>query len=208
MPTEHTYWDSLCSIPTVDLLAHLGLVLGSIVPNSMAKECSMLMITKLNSPDRASQKVSTLIDMTTIRQHYKRKEKQNDPSVGSFWPTTWFADLPQPVLNVVQADSPVAPLKIDQQTLADATEWFKSALGLGQLMQDEHEETPAPQGRSMHHFEVKLTDRVSLSSKLLAEVLIGGVDANTKRSHSPEPSTAETQPPQKRQKVDISSLEY
>ena len=74
---EHSYWESLCTIPTAELLAHLGVVLASIVPNSMAEERSMSTITKLNSPDRASQKVSTLIDMVAIRQYYKRKENQD-----------------------------------------------------------------------------------------------------------------------------------
>jgi hypothetical protein len=74
--TERSYWESLCSVPTAELLAHLGVVLTSIVPNSMSEERSMSTITKLNSPDRASQKVSTLIDMVTIRQHYKREEKR------------------------------------------------------------------------------------------------------------------------------------
>lgn len=72
--TEHTYWESLCSVPTAELLAHPGVVLTSIVPNSMAEERTMSTLTKLNSPDRAAQKVSTLIDMATIRQYYKREE--------------------------------------------------------------------------------------------------------------------------------------
>jgi hypothetical protein len=42
----------------------------------MAEERSMSTLTKQNSPDRASQKVSTLIDMALIRQHYKREEKK------------------------------------------------------------------------------------------------------------------------------------
>lgn len=74
---EHSYWKSLRTIPTAELLAHLGMVLRSIVPNSMAEERSMSTITKLNTPDRASQKVSTLVDMVAIRQYYKRKENQD-----------------------------------------------------------------------------------------------------------------------------------
>ncbi|KAF8594843.1 hypothetical protein BDV93DRAFT_458235, partial [Ceratobasidium sp. AG-I] len=72
---SRTYWQGLCSVPAADLLAHIGMLLTSIVPNSMAEERTMSTITKLNSPDRASQKVSTLIDMVAIRQHYKREEK-------------------------------------------------------------------------------------------------------------------------------------
>jgi hypothetical protein len=72
--TAREYWENLLSIPSADLLAVIGILLASIVPNSMAEERTMSTITKLNSPDRGSQKVSTLIDMVKIRQHYRREE--------------------------------------------------------------------------------------------------------------------------------------
>ncbi|CEL56164.1 hypothetical protein RSOLAG1IB_11852 [Rhizoctonia solani AG-1 IB] len=75
------YWENLILVPSADLLALVGLLLSSIVPNSMAEERTMSTITKLNSPDRASQKVGTLIDMTTIRQYYKREEALKSPVV-------------------------------------------------------------------------------------------------------------------------------
>lgn len=74
-PGSRAYWEDLRSTPAADLLSYLGLILTSAVPNSMAEERSMSTLTKLNSPDRASQNVSTLINMTAIRQHYKREEK-------------------------------------------------------------------------------------------------------------------------------------
>lgn len=76
--SSRSYWEELCSLPAANLLANLGVILTSIVPNSMAEERSMSTITKLNSLDRASQKVSTLINMTMIRQHYKREENKNN----------------------------------------------------------------------------------------------------------------------------------
>ncbi|KAG9105477.1 hypothetical protein FRC07_009251, partial [Ceratobasidium sp. 392] len=205
--TEHTYWESLCSIPTADLLAHLGVVLGSIVPNSMAEERAMSTITKLNSPDRASQKVSTLIDMTTIRQHYKREENRSNPSAHSFRPAVRFADLSQPVLDVVQTDPTVELINPNRQNLTDAEEWIENTLYMGQSIEDGREETPVPRGNP-HHFEVELTDGVTLSSKLLVDMLTDSPNVSVKRSRSPELPAVEALPPGKRQKVDISALDY
>ncbi|EUC62977.1 NACHT domain protein, partial [Rhizoctonia solani AG-3 Rhs1AP] len=70
--TACEYWEELLSVPSADLLAVVGLLLASIVPNSMAEERTMSAITKLNSPDRARQKVSTIINMVAIRQHYRQ----------------------------------------------------------------------------------------------------------------------------------------
>ncbi|KAF8593070.1 hypothetical protein BDV93DRAFT_516850, partial [Ceratobasidium sp. AG-I] len=62
----------------------------------------MSTITKLNSPDQASQKVSTLIDMVTIRQHYKREEKAITKASHSLRPTVRFADLS----NIINSATP------------------------------------------------------------------------------------------------------
>jgi hypothetical protein len=72
--TSRQYWEEMSTVAGADLIAYLGVLINSIVPNSMAEERTMSVITKMNSPDRASQKVSTLFDMTLIRQYYKREE--------------------------------------------------------------------------------------------------------------------------------------
>ncbi|CUA68969.1 hypothetical protein RSOLAG22IIIB_08222 [Rhizoctonia solani] len=48
------YWEGLLSVPPADLLALVGLLLSSIVLNSMSEQRTMYTITKLNSPDRSS----------------------------------------------------------------------------------------------------------------------------------------------------------
>lgn len=41
----------------------------------MAEERTVSNFTKLNSADRANQKVSTLVHMTQVRQHYRRQHE-------------------------------------------------------------------------------------------------------------------------------------
>ena len=67
------------SIPLMDLLGVVGLLLASIAPNLMTEERAVLIIAKLNSPDQSSRKVATLIDMATIHQHYKRDGARTIP---------------------------------------------------------------------------------------------------------------------------------
>ena len=65
--TSYEYWEQMLAVPGADLLAYLGVLINSFVPNSMAEEQTMLVFSKLNTPNRASQKVSTLFDMALIR---------------------------------------------------------------------------------------------------------------------------------------------
>ncbi|KAG8730820.1 hypothetical protein FRC11_005724, partial [Ceratobasidium sp. 423] len=102
--TAREYWENLLSVPSADLLAMVGLMLASIVPNPMTEERTMSTITKLNSPDRSSQKVSTLIDMVTIRQHYKREEVSTKLVTRSLRPAVRFADL-APAVRLLMPDS-------------------------------------------------------------------------------------------------------
>ncbi|CAE6465834.1 unnamed protein product, partial [Rhizoctonia solani] len=146
------YWENLISVPSADLLALVGLLLSSIVPNSMAEERTMSTITKLNSPDRAAQKVGTLIDMTTIRQYYKREEALKSPSSHSLRPTVRFADL--------TAAAQILTPKYDAMQCKGAA-------------YDEFTETsnePVPTG-SQSYFEVEREDGVFLASKVLFDTL-------------------------------------
>lgn len=69
--TACDYWEQMLTVPGADLLAYLGVLINSFVPNSMAEERTMSIFNKFNTPDRASQKVSTLFDMALIRQFYR-----------------------------------------------------------------------------------------------------------------------------------------
>ncbi|KAG9076086.1 hypothetical protein FRC06_009715, partial [Ceratobasidium sp. 370] len=68
------YWTSLSRHPHAQIIAYLAIKLFSVVPNSMAEEQTVSCFTKLNSPDRARQKTSTLLFMTQIKQHEQRIE--------------------------------------------------------------------------------------------------------------------------------------
>lgn len=51
----------------------LGVKLYSVVPNSMAEERTVSTFTKLNSADRAAQKADTIVNITKVKQHLRRK---------------------------------------------------------------------------------------------------------------------------------------
>ncbi|CAE6455390.1 unnamed protein product [Rhizoctonia solani] len=110
----------------------------------------MSTITKLNSPDRAAQKVGTLIDMVTIRQYYKREEAVESLSPRPLRPTVRFADL----TSAVQILTPDC-----DATQAESIEFDGPA---------ETSDEPAPIG-CRNYFEVEREDGVFLASKLLEE---------------------------------------
>ncbi|QRV92571.1 hypothetical protein RhiJN_20589 [Ceratobasidium sp. AG-Ba] len=205
--TEHMYWESLRSIPSADLLAHLGLTLGSIVPNSMADERTMSTLTKLNSPDRASQKASTLIEMATIRQHYKREENAYFQVSKALRPTVRFADLPQYVPSSTPTNPSLTPTSNSQQSILEAAEYLEDVLALGESSLSQNEGISATRG-SGQHFEVELTDGVFLGSSQLVDLISDRPGKVTKPSHTYDLPPAKSQPPHKRQKVDIRTLMY
>ncbi|KAG8770798.1 hypothetical protein FRC12_004041 [Ceratobasidium sp. 428] len=204
--TEHLDWESLRSVPSADILAHLGSVLASIVPNSMAEERSMSTLTKLNSPDRASQKVSTLIDMATIRQYYKREENQLLQILRPTFPTVRFTELPRIEKNS-PAHEPVEPSDIEKQHTIDASEHIEDVLSLGKPTHGEDEAAPAPRGNGQY-FEVEVTDGISLSSNMLIGMISDRSNANTGTSRPPELPPTVHLPPAKRQKVDFKRVEF
>ncbi|QRW06033.1 hypothetical protein RhiLY_05032 [Ceratobasidium sp. AG-Ba] len=199
--TEQAYWDSMSSVPAAELLAHLGTILTSVVPNSMAEERSMSTVTKLNSPDRAAQKVSTLIDMVAIRQHYKREENRESSKLRAFRPTVRFADLSQ---VIIATNSTNKESKIDTNGVSAVLRELDNDLTSGH---DDVELSTAAKG-SLHHFEVELSDGISLSSKLLSSLISDDPATVIKRSSSPEPPATVVQSAQKRQRVDVSTVVY
>jgi hypothetical protein len=76
--TPQEYWTKLSRHADAAVLAYVALKLLSIVPNSMAEERTVSNFTKLNSPDRAKQKVATIVYMTQIRQHELRELVSTD----------------------------------------------------------------------------------------------------------------------------------
>ncbi|KAG9094908.1 hypothetical protein FS749_011541 [Ceratobasidium sp. UAMH 11750] len=86
------YWTNLSRHPHAQILAYLAIKLFSVVPNSMAEERTVSCFTKLNSPDRARQKTSTLLFMTQIKQHEQRIENTRTGRI-SIAPTVRFRSL-------------------------------------------------------------------------------------------------------------------
>ncbi|KAG9125167.1 hypothetical protein FRC07_008716 [Ceratobasidium sp. 392] len=175
----------------------------------MSEERTMSTVTKLSSPDRGSQHVSTLIDMATIRQHYRREEIS---SLRSFRPTVRFAELPSSVeAPAAQTNEPGAEMPHPgHQVLRDATEY------LGELVRQQ--DPPVSQyttsgqsdsrGTEIQSLEIESNDGVSLSSNLLTNLLSDRPVLLSKQSCSPELPLADAMPPAKRQKIDVSALEY
>ncbi|KEP46915.1 DUF659 family protein [Rhizoctonia solani 123E] len=187
--TSHEYWETLLSVPSADLLAMVGCLLASIVPNSMAEERTMSTITKLNSPDRSSQKVSTLIDMATIRQHYKREEACTILPSRSLRPSVCFADL-----------TPAAQILTPDCSSIESEDPAESAYNESQ--DDIHGRTAMG---SRHYFEVEHEDGVFLASKMLSKALSDRTNVSQKLVR-PLESPLHPEPTHKRQRVDIDSI--
>ncbi|KAF8759953.1 hypothetical protein RHS01_01414 [Rhizoctonia solani] len=188
--TACEYWENLLSVPSADLLAMVGIVLASIVPNSMTEERTMSTITKLNSPDRASQKVSTLIDMVTIRQHYRREEALTNPLLR---PTVRFADL-TPAARILTPDLSLAEGEGDSEDTSSNAKYLGGVAGT------------SPVG-SRNYFEVEREDGVFLASKALFEALSDGQSNSQKMTH-PLESPTRPEPTRKHQRVDIDSIVF
>ncbi|QRW16066.1 hypothetical protein RhiXN_04067 [Rhizoctonia solani] len=191
--TACKYWENLLSVPSADLLAMVGIVLASIVPNSMTKERTMSTITKLNSPNRASQKVSTLIDMVTIRQHYRREEALTNPTTQLLRPTVRFADL-TPAARILTPDLSLAEGEGDSEDTSSNAKYLGGVAGT------------SPVG-SRNYFEVEREDGVFLASKALFEALSDGQSNSQKMTH-PLESPTRPEPTRKHQRVDIDSIVF
>ncbi|KAG8790888.1 hypothetical protein FRC12_010766 [Ceratobasidium sp. 428] len=172
----------------------------------MAEERSMSTLTKLNSPDRASQKVLTLIDMATIRQYYKREENQLLHIPRPTFPTVRFAELPQIEKNS-SAHELAEPSDVEKQHTIDASEHIFNVLALGKPTHGEDEAALAPRGNGQY-FEVEVTDGISLSSDMLIGMISDRPNANTRTSRPPELPPAVHLPPAKRQKVDFKRVAF
>ncbi len=61
---------NLCPLPIHQIL---GVKLYSVVSNSMAEERTVSTFTRLNSADHAAQKAGTIVNITKIKQHLRRK---------------------------------------------------------------------------------------------------------------------------------------
>ena len=59
--------------PLMPIRQVLGVKLYSVVPNSMAEERTVSTFTKLNSAERAAQKADTIVNITKVKQHLRRR---------------------------------------------------------------------------------------------------------------------------------------
>ncbi|KAJ7828008.1 hypothetical protein B0H13DRAFT_1656537, partial [Mycena leptocephala] len=79
------YWTAMSQQEEASILAFLAIKIFSILPNSMAEERTVSRFTRNDSVDRASQDASTIVDMTKIYQHNRRKwANENSVSRTSF----------------------------------------------------------------------------------------------------------------------------
>ncbi|KAK7687035.1 hypothetical protein QCA50_009535 [Cerrena zonata] len=73
--TPQTYWKHLrATCEDAQPLATLACMILDVMPNSMAEERTVSCFSWLNAPLRANQKVSTLVRLTQVRQHYLREQ--------------------------------------------------------------------------------------------------------------------------------------
>ncbi|CAE6446463.1 unnamed protein product [Rhizoctonia solani] len=88
--TPRKYWEKTGLHEDANIMGYLGVKLFSVNPNSMAEERTVSNLAKLNSPDRARQKTSTLIAMTQVKQHELRLKSTAEDVPG---PAIRFRDL-------------------------------------------------------------------------------------------------------------------
>ncbi|KAG9109345.1 hypothetical protein FRC07_008337, partial [Ceratobasidium sp. 392] len=103
------YWKKLTKHPDACFLAPVAVKLFSLVPNSMAEERTVSCFTKLNSKYRASQKISTLVHMTRIRQHLIRERQHSASGKPRSNPVLKFQDLSSTLLNPQSANKSITP---------------------------------------------------------------------------------------------------
>ncbi|KAG8706755.1 hypothetical protein FRC09_002240 [Ceratobasidium sp. 395] len=90
------YWSKLLKHPDACFLAPVAVKLFSLIPNSMAEERTVSCISRMNTKDRSCQKISTLIQMTQIRQHLLRQREKKKPI---YKPVVKFRDLDTSLLK-------------------------------------------------------------------------------------------------------------
>ncbi|KAG8779902.1 hypothetical protein FRC12_023728 [Ceratobasidium sp. 428] len=90
------YWSKLLRHPDACFLAPVAVKLFSLVPNSMAEERTVSCISRMNTKDCSCQKISTLIQMTQIRQHLLRQREKKKPI---YKPVVKFQDLDTSLLK-------------------------------------------------------------------------------------------------------------
>ncbi|KAG9087421.1 hypothetical protein FRC07_012828, partial [Ceratobasidium sp. 392] len=170
----------------------------------MAEERTMSVITKLNSPDRALQKVSTLFDMALIRQYYKREQNTHN-NKRRVRPTVCFADLsryldtPKTLVKLEypmpDASTPVA--SIPHNVLFEDAEELKYQL-------NSTDADSVKFGRQ-DVFEAETVEGILLLSKLLTDVLTD-TPHNAQPSRLSLPAISMPVQPQAHQPVDVSKI--
>ncbi|EJD33382.1 hypothetical protein AURDEDRAFT_177535 [Auricularia subglabra TFB-10046 SS5] len=88
-PSPLEYWRHLAKVKDARLLAPfeiLGVKLFSILPNDMPEERTMSVVTKIDSPSRATMKPTTLVNFVRVKQHNDRENAtfKTPPSVLRF----------------------------------------------------------------------------------------------------------------------------
>ncbi|KAG2142162.1 hypothetical protein BD769DRAFT_1772670 [Suillus cothurnatus] len=84
-----SWWTHLAGVPEGNILATLAVKVFSVRPSSMPEERTMSVFTRMNSALRNRQNVSTLVNMTQIRQWYMYDSASKHPER----PTINFYDL-------------------------------------------------------------------------------------------------------------------
>ncbi|KAL5484890.1 hypothetical protein ACEPAI_7532 [Sanghuangporus weigelae] len=180
--TDHAggWWKQLDIDRTNDAqpLAKLARTLFEVLPNSMVDERTASTIKWYNSRLRNRQQVPTLIRMTTIRQWYRKNEKDK---TSSFRPTVRFRDMKETLLgskSAVRAEKPDSEGKRDDvpnttdndndnednEETSDAVEESNEEFDIDALEDDskEHEKFSAT--------KLDLEDTINIKSPILLDL--------------------------------------
>ncbi|CAE6442050.1 unnamed protein product [Rhizoctonia solani] len=166
--TPQEYWTKLSRHADAAVLAYVALKLLSIVPNSMAEERTVLNFTKLNRPDRAKQKVATIVYMTQIRQHELRELNKDNPPPTA--PTVRFRDLS----DHVKASVGSVPTVVSQSTETDDDTSESMAEDVADTWEAEagfDEVIERPPAGSRTRFELPGSEEIDLTDPMLLDLL-------------------------------------
>ncbi|KAG1855316.1 hypothetical protein DFJ58DRAFT_880773, partial [Suillus subalutaceus] len=105
-----SWWTHLTRIPEGNILATLAVKVFSVRPSSMPEERTMSVFTRMNSALRNRQNVSTLVNMTQIRQWYMYDSASKHPER----PTINFYDLDAQLFGVWSESRQTAPRSKEQ----------------------------------------------------------------------------------------------
>ncbi|KZW01720.1 hypothetical protein EXIGLDRAFT_760625 [Exidia glandulosa HHB12029] len=115
------YWRKLSNVPDARVLAFLGVKLFSVLPNDMPEERTMSLATKVNAPQRAAMKTSTIVNFVRVKQHNDREKPKKEKVPTILWFRELAAHIQAEVVPPSSGKNSAAPTSADAATAGTGT---------------------------------------------------------------------------------------